>query len=78
MPWSINQALDVVKWIIETHGGNDDLQAWRQICAYIAEAEKPSHNSQITQCCAKCKDIDICMESCDMKVKSSCFRSRTA
>jgi len=46
VPWSINEALDVVKWIVETHGGNDDHQAWRQICAYIAEAEKPSHNSQ--------------------------------
>lgn len=45
MPWSIKKALDVVKWIIETHGGNDDHQAWRQICAYIAEAEKPSHNT---------------------------------
>lgn len=45
MPWSINEAVDVLKWLIETHGGNDDLQAWRQICAYIAEAEKSSHNN---------------------------------
>jgi hypothetical protein len=50
LPWSINEAIDVLKWLIESHGGNDDQQAWRQICAYIAEAEKPSHNMPSTQC----------------------------
>ena len=45
MPWSINEAVDVIKWIIEEHGGNDDVQAYRQICSYIKESEKPTHNT---------------------------------
>lgn len=48
MPWSINEAVDVVKWIITAHGGNDDAQAFRQICTYILEAEKSVHNSDYT------------------------------
>lgn len=51
MPWSINEALDVVKWIIETHGGNDDRQAWRQICAYITgRSARNAGGSKLTRC----------------------------
>jgi len=50
MPWSIREAVDVIKWIIEEHGGNDDAQAYRQICSYINESEKPTTNKQSESC----------------------------
>lgn len=57
MPWSINQAVDAIKWIIESHGGNDDCQALRQICSYIAESEKEALERRIADAitCPHCQ-----------------------
>jgi DnaJ-class molecular chaperone len=54
MAWSITKALDVIKWIIETYGGNDDAQAYRQICSYINEAEKTTTNKTNSGICPLC------------------------
>lgn len=65
MPWTINDAIDVVKWIIESHGGNDDAQAWRQICTYIAEAEKSTHNKArqcASQICPNAIQVPVVVE----------------
>lgn len=44
----------------------------------LVEEKFTSTKKVISPCCAYCRDVEICMEACDMVNRKTCFVQRTA